>query len=272
MKISYSSKLFLKGGLVLMAFFMIGLLAIRSGPVRPDSRVALEIPPFIGSAQADTLNNITQSISAEAGIAAYFQAPMTINLADVRGFYKIIEDETATYIIGAMAVPDYGVSEDLHVYIHTDGWVLAYYLNDETIGKIYDWVRYDGATITTKFEPVFETIAITIGMGAPALTYYDFRYPEATKLLLTAEKGIDNSFEIKLPGAYTYYERGWSLYASSTRTIYYYLDDVQLGSAYNSSMYNTLTLIQLPPDVFHTFRMDSYYSADAAGLALIYKE
>ena len=64
----------------------------------------------------------------EAGISAYFKSASPIALADVRGVFRVIEVETADYIIGSVPVPDYRGEYDAHVYVHREGWFVAYYL------------------------------------------------------------------------------------------------------------------------------------------------
>lgn len=54
-----------------------------------------------------------------------------------------------------MAVPDYPESEDVHVYVHRDGWFLAYYLVADPAGKIVNWRLYHNTgrnNLSTKLE------------------------------------------------------------------------------------------------------------------------
>ncbi|MCP4362286.1 MAG: hypothetical protein GY796_30130, partial [Chloroflexi bacterium] len=108
-------------------------------------------------------------------MSAYFQAPGTIDLNDVRSLYRTIEVETSDYILGSIAVPGYAnESEDVHVYIHVDGWVMAYYLAADLAAKIIDWQNYDGITITTKFENTLTMVAASLSITLPTVEYYDF--------------------------------------------------------------------------------------------------
>ena len=116
-------------------------------PAEPDNAYALKAPPFLGVAYAQGAAPeaaLASIFDGEAGIAAYFQSPGSINLAAVAPLYRTIETQTAQYIIGSMAVPDYPESEDVHLYIHTNGWVMAYYLKADPVGKIFDWRQYTG--------------------------------------------------------------------------------------------------------------------------------
>ena len=82
----------------------------------------------------------------EAGISAYFKSASPVTLADVRGVYRVIEVETADYIIGSVPVLDYPEERTtfMSMFIGTDGSV-AYYLRADPVGKMIDW-----QTITTR--------------------------------------------------------------------------------------------------------------------------
>lgn len=119
-------------------------------------------------------------IDSEAGIAAYFQAPGALDLATAKQLFRTIEIQTDDYIIGSIAAPDYASeSEDVHVYMHKDGWVLAYFLAATPAANVIDWPRFTGTTIITKFDTVFQLIAAQVGFVLPPITYYDFRNPNA---------------------------------------------------------------------------------------------
>lgn len=108
-----------------------GLLALSLiYPTSPSSGqngpLALQAPAFIDEAHAQA--NDLQPITDEAGISAYFKVN-TINLATVRELYRTVETDNSTYIIGSMEVPGYtNEVHDTHVYIHVDGWVVAYFI------------------------------------------------------------------------------------------------------------------------------------------------
>ena len=85
----------------------------------------LTMPAFVSVAHSQG-NTPAASIANEAGIAAYFQQLDGINLAAVRGLFRTIEADEESYIVGSMQVRDYSEDWDVHVYVSTDGWVLAY--------------------------------------------------------------------------------------------------------------------------------------------------
>lgn len=171
---------------------------------------ALKAPSFMkrGSAQ-DALDPIASVLDNEAGISAYFKAPVAVNLDDVRDLYHTIEIETADYILGSISVPDNREEYDVHVYIDESGWMLAYYLYDKPAVRIFDWETWIGTMNPTRFQSVLNYVATALNIATPALTYYDFRYPDATNLLLVVEDGLAstiNTFDI-LSTNFTYFER-----------------------------------------------------------------
>ncbi len=266
---------------VLLAAF--GLVNEPGTQANANNVFSLQSPSFVGVARAET-GSVASLIEDEAGMSAYFQASTSINLADVRDVFRTIEVETADYIIGSVPVANYGETEDVHVYVHTDGWILAYYLAADPVGKIFDWRMYHdtGRTnITTKLENTLAVVASEAGVPFSSGTYYDFRYPNATHLMLIVEwvySGTD-SCEVKLPGSFAYYERSWSLGSTTTHNYgvaQYRLDGVTIqdhGHYWQTSQ-GTLTAVQLLPDQFHTIEIygsssDPTYAY--GGLALVYR-
>jgi hypothetical protein len=248
--------------------------ARESGPV-----YALEAPPVVTRSDAAQVG--LASIASEAGISAWFQAPSSITLADVRDAYRTIEAETADYIIGSVPVADYPESEDVHVYVHTDGWILAYYLAADPVGKIYDWRVYHNTgrvNISTKLENTIAVVTGEAGVSFTGATHYHFAYPNATQMMLIVEwvqapyaETVTDSCEVNLPGSYAYYERSWSLGAQGSSS--YRLDGVLIHTGDNwQTAQGTLTTAQLMPDQFHTVEIAAEWINYAyGGLALIYR-
>ena len=264
------------------------ILSLLSGSVSPAQRdgvLALEPPPFVGAANAADIG--VASIASEAGMSAYFKASTAISLSAVRSAFRTIETETADYIIGSVPVANdpgsYYESDDVHIYVNTDGWILAYYLAADPAGKIFDWRAYhsSGRTgISTRLENTIAAIAAEAGVLFSSASYYDFRYPNATRLTLIAEwvaSGSD-SFEVNLPGSFIYYERSWSL-GTTPEWVFdsrYLLDgaivhehDAQV--TYWRASWGTFPVIQLPTDQSHWIEVTGVNGHTYGGLALVYR-
>ena len=270
---------------VLLAAF--GLVSKPSTPANADNVLSLRAPPFVDVAKAETAA-ISSFLDDEAGIAAYTQTPGSIDLSVVRDEFRTIERETDQYIIGSVGIPDYSEDHDPHVYVHTDGWVLAYYLAAEPASYVVDLRHYDGVEITsTKLENAMKEILDAIGVVPFTATYYDFRYPNATHIMLIVEaiyEEGDDSFDVELPSSFTYYETSWS-HAHYDHNIHYtdstlYVGDVSISQLAPPTSswgfaHGNFAPAQLYPGASHTLRIHLYGSCCCeafCGLALVYQE
>lgn len=262
---------------LLLAAAVTSAAPATSTPVKGSNEFVLKPPPFVGIAQAqESPDAFPQD---EAGISAYFRAPFAITIASVRPAFRTIEVETSDYIIGSVAVPDYPESEDVHVYVHRDGWFLAYYLAADPAGKIVDWRLYHNTgrnSLSTKLESALSVVALPAGISPSGISFYDFRYPNANRLMLVADwvqHGYD-SFEVNLPIDFAYFERSWSFGAGGGGC------DLALNSQNLVSgcdgvwctRQGTLTALQLPPSQYNWFQVHDYWSNYAyGGLVLVYR-
>jgi hypothetical protein len=259
-------------------------------PAKADTTFRLQAPPLVSAAEVQGI------IENEAGISAWFHTPSTINLNSVRSSFRTIEIETTDYILGSVPVPDYDESWDVHVYVHKDGWILAYYLAQDPVGKIYDWKAYHNSgrtTISTKLENVIAVIANAAGFpfSTADVTYYDFRYPNATHLMLIVEwvytgaGRVSDFFQFKLPSSFAYYQQSWSLAHNNegySEESWYRLNDAEIkhlksyGPGWQMAQ-GIFSATQLPPDQYHTVEVIIYspYGAKIygyGGLALVYRK
>jgi hypothetical protein len=195
-------------------------------------------------------------LSDEAGISAYMQASNPIDLSQVEAEFRTIETQTTEYIIGSVAVPNHPEHFDVHVYVHTSGWILAFYMEDEATRKIVD-VR--ASTISsTKLETIVSIIAGAAGEAVVDLKYYDFRYPNATNLLLVAEDNNNGrSFSIEIPSEYAYYERSWACF-DDDGTPNFTVDGGSVDTAWSGwdMAYGTIQASQLLADTPHSIVID----------------
>jgi len=174
-------------------------------------------------------------LEQEAGMSIYMKANETIDLSRAKTVFKYIEKETSEYIVGSMSLPDLPETDDVHCFVHRDGWIVVYYLKDEPIGKIIDWSYYsNGSLAKTKLQIGLENIAIALGLSVSDAKYYHFQYPYADKWTVVVEvwpggTGEDN-FRIKIPSSLMIFEISW---------------------AHNEN-YGKLAISQLTPDEFHT--------------------
>jgi hypothetical protein len=224
----------------------------------------------------------TTFLKEEAGISAYTNVGEAIDIEKVKTTFRTIEYETNEYIIGSVPLPDYEETEDVHVYVHTDGWVVAYYLKEEVVAKILDWNDYttDEQITGTKLEDGVSVVCNAAGVPIRDLKYYDFRYPNAEKLMIIADAqwtdGTD-TFNIKLPGEFVFYDRSYSHYARdgpSTLKI----DENEISTVGGSGTnYGQLSPTQLSLDTFHTVSLwydewRGHNGGSFGAIVLVYRE
>ena len=260
---------------LLLALAVLSLAPQPAAPAQGSNAIALKAPSFVSVANAQDAPDAAPMgfPQDEAGISAYFKSASSVTLADVRSVYRVIEVETADYIIGSVPVPDYKERFDVHLYVHRNGWFLAYYLASDPVSKIFDWLSYSGGiSIPTIPDRILQIAATSAGMSFPGSTYYDFRYPNATNLMLVAETTANgNDFTIYLPGSYGYYERSWSTrYTGGNYGTCFLLNGTQIGCAGSADgiAYGSLTAAQLLPDTTHSIQISSN---GYGGLALLYR-
>jgi len=228
----------------------------------------------------------TSFLETEAGISAYTNIGQTIDLVKAKNAFRTIESETDEYIIGSVPLPDYEETEDVHVYIHTTGWIVTYYLSDEPTAKIMDWNNYgeDEKIRGTKLESGISAICDASQVLMKDVKYYDFRYPEANKLLIVADarwssEPEEDTFSIKIPSEFLVYERSFSHYCSNCYSSftsgvfsYLYIDDNQINLLHDKTPNNgLLSTMQLSVDDFHTIKISGDGESFGA-IVLIYQE
>lgn len=241
-----------------------------------DATYALVVPSFMGVAHAAPANAATDIIQNEAGMSAYFQATTPVTISSVRPVYQTIELETSEYILGSVALAGYPEDHAPHVYVHVDGWFLAYYSNTDPVAKIIDWNAYTASgdtIISTKLENVLAIVAGSAGVGIPGITHYDFRFPNATNMMLIAERsnGAGNDyFTVNIPTSFGVAERSWSLFDGGY-CAYFQLNGTNLYQGCDPHNFGSISAAQMPPSTTHTIII-GHGAEDVGGIALVYTE
>ncbi len=219
----------------------------------------------------------TTFLHDEAGITAYTNLSTTIRLDYVASAFRTIEDQTDEYIIGWVHPPDYDISFDVQVYVRSDGWVVAYYAQDDPVSKIFDWK--DRSFSSTLLEQAITKVLSKDGLELSEVNFYDFRYPEATHMMwIKKNKG---TYYINVPNSFVFYERSWmfsGLFDFGAGAMSFKIDGVVLGSHYGSGGWKwdrgVLTEGQLLPDLEHqvSVSVGSYIKDSFTGLVLVYRD
>ena len=245
--------------------------------------IPLKLPSIISMAEASGVTNNSNGVSFlenEAGISAYTNVGEDIDLELVKDAFRTIEYETSEYIIGSVGLTDYTETEDVHCYIHRNGWIVSYYLSEEPTAKIIDWEDYTaGEIMGTKLDDGIVVVCNMAGVLPGEIMYYHFNYPNAEDLMIIAEAcwgHRTDTFYLTLPSDFIFYERSYS-HNSIHGACTMYIDEQQIDWVNNEETgYGLLSQSQLPSDEIHDIKLEhsssssSYKSSGA--IVLIYRE
>ncbi|MBE3121343.1 MAG: hypothetical protein IMZ58_03935 [Thermoplasmata archaeon] len=274
---------------IVVVFVMIGSGSVwylsidKSNPEITTSNrniIALEAPLLLPLGENGTRSSF---LDQEAGISAYTNVGTTINLTLARNAFRTIENESTDYIIGSVPLPDYSESEDVHCYVHQDGWIVSYYLKTEPIGKIFDGVDYttDGQITDTKLNDGIDAVCEAAAVVPGNINYFDFEWPNAQKMMIVGDAiwgypGGPNTFNLTLPTDFTFYERSFCHYSvNSCSYSQLYINQQQISYVYHSFNYGSLSSSQLPSGPTNIIKLTSNCGSSqqtSAMILLLYKE
>ena len=190
-----------------------GVSSSTSSPVSGGNTFCLAPPAFAQEVERSFLEE-------EAGISLYVNVGEEIDLSQAKALYKVLEDETDSYLIGTVELSGYEEDWWPHVWLHRDGWIVVYYLKEEPTSRLMDWLAYEragsGEINTTTLREVLLGVASDLRLDLTRvqvdMRYYHWQYPEARKLLVvldTTDAGSDN-FKYTIPGSLNLYEASGS--------------------------------------------------------------
>jgi hypothetical protein len=243
-----------------------------------NGQIALVKPSFLSNVSAATSPG-PNFLYQEAGISAYTNVGQTIDIKTVSSIFKTIEKQTSDYVVGTVALPNYSVTDYVHVYVDTSGWIVAYYLKDQPASMIVDWNNYgqDQVIKGTKLDTAIDIVSKAAGVYVTTQRYYyDFSYPDANKLMIIIGgkwRGEASTFDLKLPSSFTFYEYSYSLYKKGS-AINFYVDGNKICYVEDDIYTGMLSSAQLSPNIFHTIKVDGYLGLQYAfaAIVLVYKE
>ena len=150
-----------------LALLLVGVLALTGDTPaysNPDGSITFGMPAFIKTVHAEE-NSPSAFPDGEAGIAAYLKVGQAIILteAKVTNIFRTIEAQTGDYIIGTVPLPDYDDNFYPKLYIHKDGWFMAYY-NEVIPGEWIDAYEWRKRTLNSYWVPKPEEIKRMAGL------------------------------------------------------------------------------------------------------------
>ena len=212
----------------------------------------------------------------EAGISAYVKATSSVDLNDAKSVFATIERETSDYIIGTVALDQHTEEQYPHVYVSTDGWIVAYYPDDRPSSWLLPWADYAGGPISsTTLSEALGIVASAVGGTTTGLKYYDFRYPDASKMMIIveSESNGENFFKVKIPTSFLTYAIDWSHYNIPSGTNPWssgYLNDAKFSAiGSNSANYGSFSG-QFENGIEQTLKISTGGGTGRIGLVLEY--
>jgi len=211
----------------------------------------------------------------EAGISAYVKASPSIDINDTKSAFASIECETADYIIGTVEMWGHTEEQQPHIYVSKDGWIVAYYPNNRPSSWIIPWYSYN--TIPNGNSTLSDAVNILVnkvGGSNAGLKYYNFNFPDATKIMLIAESTTSsNYFNVTVPNSFSLYEAGWSHYSPYIHSVgSTNLDGETFSSGANLKYGIFDTLTEFSKGNEHSIAVSSSGESVFVGLVLVYAE
>jgi hypothetical protein len=217
-------------------------------------------------------------LDQEAGMSAYINVGSTINLSNARNAFRTVERENADWLIGSVPVPDHPEAEDAHVFVHTDGWIIAYYQRGSPVAQVIHWDAH-ASPGEHKLQQSLSTVAVHAGVPVQNVGFYDFEFPTATEWLLVIDS--NDSFDLTIPSQYVVFERSYSHFVTdandctgsgqdfSRLTIDAVIIDSR-GGCDNGTFYNTIPVTTLNPDTLHTVDWSRSGTNVSVAVSLLY--
>lgn len=220
---------------------------------------------FVSGSTVSQVKAAGELLPDVAGLSAWAQVdPLTINLDYIRSSYNI-EIDGGDYLIFDVPITGYVEEYDAHVFVHEDGWIMAFYKQGEPTAKMIDVIN------TTLDTTLLEQAVEQVAGSDVSVYYYDFTNPTATTISLIAENkddvnNVDNFFTLNMPTYdHSYYETSYAFYQ-------YYAPEFTLNglnfvlanavySGYQpfGTIYGDLVI---PTDYTNEFTVDNYDLAD----------
>lgn len=274
-----------KGGKMQRRFVVlllcVGVLLVLGGGLAGDrvdnGGLRLESPSFVALAtEAQAQEKGVNFLQQEAGISAYVKVEQPIDISKARGAFKTTETASDEYVIGEIALPDLPDEAHPHVYVNKEGWIVAYYSNNEPASKIMQWIGYGGGPISrTTLEDAIRKVYDAIQLPYPQMVnYYNFKYPSASRMMLAAKiNNLDDvtvAFYVTIPQGADLYEASWSLYNSGRDSGRLAIDEEWITPDVNGFQYGDFTS-RMKVQYRHTIKIlnNQYYTRGSTSVALV---
>ena len=198
-----------------------------------------------GCAAADAGDAFPQD---EAGMCAYVNIGESINLEDAVGAYTQMLELSATHAIGTIAIGNVHATDNIHVYVDVNGWIVAYLLRTEETAAMIQWSSvnvsnpvFERTTLSDAISNMCTAIDVNYTGVEGNIQYYDFEYPDADNMLIftnTRTSDGDDYTHVLVPDTNTLYAANYSLVNTAYSNRGWsklYVDGVRLESTSTNS-------------------------------------
>lgn len=157
----------------------------------------------------------------QLGIMAYIDTGKDIDLNYAKSLFKTINTDDPDEIEGIYSfyVDNYN-TEDVNIYITSDGFIAAFYTDKDPVSRIISWSG--DKTVFSKFATAITYIGQYLGVNINYndIKYYHYQYPDANRMLIATqsvgESTVDTysygNLEFNIPSDATVYETSYSFY------------------------------------------------------------
>lgn len=210
----------------------------------------------------------------EAGIAAYFHFDGPVNLESnlLVNQFRLITTNNGNYLLGMVPSPGWEnyPQMDLRIFVHNSGWAMAFYSNNMPSALITP--RNTGGIYT--LEVVLNNIAAAIELEPPTISFHDFRYPDAEKMMyleMASTGQVDRTAEVRLPLGNMYHHRAYYHISEGLfGTSWLFLDNVQISYLHDGLRTEYIPPAKMVPGALHLLRMKTSWGGGMVSFVLTY--
>ena len=161
------------------------------------------------------------SYEPQLGIMAYIDTGRDIDLNYAKSLFRTINIDDAEEIEGIYSfyVDNYN-TEDVNIYITSDGFIAAFYTDRDPVSRIISWSG--DKTVFSKFATAISYIgqSLRININYNDIKYYHYKYPDATRMLTATQSVGETTVDtysygnlgFNIPSGATVYEVSYSFY------------------------------------------------------------
>lgn len=235
------------------------------------------LPGTAGAANSGSVSNV--------GLVEWTDVGKSIDLTQASKLFTTISRQDADVIEGiyTIYVDNYN-TEVVNLYIDSRGIIAMYYPDYEPASKTILW--NSDKIFFSKLASIItvgQSLGYTIDIND--VKYYDYRYPDANRILIVTQslgenivEGFDyGSFNFNIPNYATIYEISYSIYLNDMYNMQpattVAVDGDVIGSIAGSGVVYSAYYGFIPTDVNHLFGVMSYQNAQSsAAMIIIYKD